>query len=135
MLRTVLFPVLLLVTGGLRTAAAQAAARPQEPAAAPTVDPAGVYDFDAVLGNGSHALGRLVVKGQPGHYEGTIAPDGSDILTFSSIDAAKDTAVLKVDPPSGAGSGFTFHLKFEGASFGGWFVGDESGQITGKRVR
>src|SRR5438105_5627310 len=123
MLRTVLFPVLLLVTGGLRTAAAQAAARPQEPAAAPTVDPAGVYDFDAVLGNGSHALGRLVVKGQPGHYEGTIAPDGSDILTVSSIDAAKDTVVLKVDPPSGAGSLSTSSSRARPSAAGSWATG------------
>src|SRR5437867_4510144 len=75
MRRTLLFSILFLAIGGLRTAAAQTPARPEAPTApAPAVAPVGVYDFDAVLGNGSHALGRLVIKGQAGHSSSRVPP-------------------------------------------------------------
>ncbi len=139
MRRALLSAILISTAAGFRSAAAQTPSRPAPPAAASPVtaatDPTGIYDFEATIGTGQKAEGRLVIRGPAGRYEGTLAVDGGEILTLTSIAVEKDTVLLKITPPGGSGDGITFRIKFDGGFFAGKFEGDQGGQISGKKVR
>jgi hypothetical protein len=97
-------------------------------------DPSGIFDVQFVTSAGHEAGGRLVIRPAAGNFEGTIAPDGSEALAFSSIAFEKDSVVFKIAPP-GAPGDITFHLNFDGPSLAGRFEGLESGKITGNKIR
>ena len=104
--------------------------------AAGAVDPTGKFDVTVVLSGGQTGTGRVVIRGTPSKYEGTLAADGGQgPLEITSLSFQKDSVVISMAPASGGQGSITFHLKFEEPGFSGRFEGVESGQIKGTRIK
>ena len=124
----------LLAVGATGQLVAQTSSAQPATASAVAVDPTGKFDVEVVLSSGQAGTGRLVIRGTPGKYEGTLAADGGQgPLEIKSVTFAQDTVLVSVAPP-GAPEGITLHLNFGGTGFVGHFEGVESGKIKGTKI-
>jgi hypothetical protein len=102
---------------------------PPQPAAAPTLDPVGVYDFSTEV-DGQPVSGVLSISGSPGAYTATMSSDIGNIgvrniavegMRLSFIGDHPDATVF-------------IELVFSGDSFSGeWDAGDTFGYLSGSR--
>jgi len=132
-MRTLLMAVAvsLVLVGAAGAQSASSAPAPSTPAKWTAV---GVYDLYARL-NQAVVGARLVIRGGPDKYEGTLAPDGAqEPLPFDSVRATDRTLTVYFSPNNGSAAvsydvvtADSLHGKLTGAA--------GEGESWGKKIR
>ena len=125
--------LVLALAGGLAACAAKGGVEASAPApAAAPLDPVGVYSFSTTY-QGGPMTGRIVIRGAPGSYTGTVEPAGGPPPTeiYSVIVEGQELQIVA----DAGGDDLTIAMKFSGDRFtGSWLLGFDSGEMTGTRV-
>ena len=113
---------------------AEPAAEPA-PAAAPAsaaLNPVGVFEFATTV-DGEPLTGTIEVTGSPGAYGGVIRTSATPDLPISGVITTGNEMVVTSTTPDGT---LTLRMAFTGNDFtGGWDLGEDSGELTGRRRR
>ncbi|MDH3290435.1 MAG: tyrosinase family oxidase copper chaperone [Gemmatimonadota bacterium] len=119
------------VAGGVAACAAKGGVEAAAPAPAP-LDPVGVYSFSTIY-QGGPMTGRIVIRGAPGSYTGTVEPaDGPPPTEIYSVIVEGQELQIVADA---GGEDLIIAMTFAGDRFtGSWILGFDSGEMTGTRV-
>ena len=124
---------LVLVVAAACATSSQATPNPARAAAsvAPaTVSMAGIYDFTASA-QGRNVVGVMHITGTPGQYAGRIETDVMPTISITSVttDGAKSIVVAAADQGE-----LRVEMTMDGTAVAGrWYLGGESGSLSGKK--
>lgn len=120
--------VLLGVT--LAVLASAGGVRAQVEAPVP-VDPAGSYSFETVV-DGQPMTGTFEIVKVGDAYAGSVSSDHMGEMTITAVSVDGQRLILDVLTEDGT---VQLYLTFAGNNFSGyWQLGDQSGDLTGRRI-
>ena len=99
-------------------------------AAAPALNPVGVFEFTTTV-NGNPLTGTVEITGQPGAYGGVIRTSATADLPITGVRVEGDqlTVLSSVD-----GQELVLRMTFAGDDFtGGWSMPNDGGDLAGRR--
>lgn len=110
--------------------AAPAPAAPAPTTPAPAVDPAGVYDFVAVV-QGQEVRGTINVVAREGGYSGVITSSALPDMPITSVAVSGSRITLSAGTQNGD---VTIEFTMAGEEFtGNWSMPGDGGPVTGRR--
>ena len=99
----------------------------------PALNPVGEFDWASGLPDGTPLKGTIAITGSAGAYTGSITAEGLGVFPIKNVVVTGQTMVINADHPDGP---LEVRLTFGGDEFlGSWYLGDSTGQMTGKRLR
>jgi hypothetical protein len=99
----------------------------------PAVNPAGEFEFSSALPDGTPIKGAITISGTPGAYTGSINVGEQGTFPITNVVATGQTMVINATHPEGP---LEVRLTFVTNDFNGsWRLGDQTGEMVGKRVR
>jgi hypothetical protein len=101
------------------------------PRAPAVLDPVGRFEFSTLF-QGQPLDGTIEITGAAGAYTGRLMAGGIPEIPLSTIAAEGSELVVGGMTPSGE---LRMRMVFVGSEFtGGWTLGGESGEVTGRRL-
>lgn len=131
------FILLLLAACASSPRATVPAAPPPIPEArvtpAPAVNPVGEFEWSSALPDGTPVKGTMTISGPTGAYTGSVNAGEHGIFPIRSVVVTGQTMVIDATHPDGP---LEIRLTFVANDFNGsWKLGDQTGEMVGKRVR
>jgi hypothetical protein len=98
----------------------------------PAVDPVGEFEWSSALPDGTPIKGTMTISGLTGAYTGAINAGEHGIFPIKGVVATGQTIVINAEHPEGA---LEVRLTFVANDFNGsWRLGDQTGEMVGKRL-
>jgi hypothetical protein len=100
---------------------------------APALNPVGEFDWSSALPDGTPIKGTMLISGTTGAYTGAINAGEHGVFPIKNVVATGQTMVINAEHPDGP---LEVRLTFVANDFNGsWRLGDQTGEMVGKRLR
>jgi hypothetical protein len=97
----------------------------------PALNPVGDFEFSTMTPDGTQIRGVITIRGTPGNYTGSIDATPVGVFPVKGATVAGQTLTIASQHPEGP---LELRLTFVGDAFtGSWHLGDQSGELAGKR--
>ncbi|HJU67498.1 MAG TPA: hypothetical protein VJ650_04550 [Gemmatimonadaceae bacterium] len=101
--------------------------------ATPAFNPVGEFEWSSALPDGTPIKGTMMISGTTGAYTGSINAGEHGIFPIKAVTVTGQTMVINAEHPEGP---LDVRLTFVANEFNGtWSLGDQTGEMVGKRVR
>lgn len=100
---------------------------------APVLNPVGDFAYSTALPDGTPVTGVVSIRGTPDAYTGTVDAGALGAFPIKSVVVTDQTMTINAQHPDGP---LDLRLAFVADDFtGSWHLGEDSGEIVGKRNR
>ena len=99
---------------------------------APTLNPVGEFEWSSALPDGTPIKGTMAIGGTSGAYTGSINAGEHGIFPIKNVVVTGQAMVINAEHPDGP---LEVRLTFVANDFNGsWRLGDQIGEMVGKRL-
>jgi hypothetical protein len=100
---------------------------------APAVNPVGEFEWSSSLPDGTPIKGTVMISGAVGAYTGAVNAGEQGVFPIKNVVVTGQTMVINAEHPQGP---LEVRLTFVANDFNGsWRLGDQTGEMVGKRLR
>ena len=99
---------------------------------APTLNPVGEFEWSSALPDGTPIKGTMTIGGTSGAYTGSINGGEHGVFPIKNVVVIGQTMAINAEHPDGP---LEVRLTFVANDFNGsWRLGDQTGEMVGKRL-